>query len=209
MEQYPTKDLTIDPQVAEEAIRRLAPGAVRKVGVDRLRTVLQILDEYSDCKVDDEELYLLLDFFDWEFTGTQEHLYDYRRPWQDQIDWDLVKAMLEEQVPEALEKLGFDRLRTVTRMIKEYGEGNLTLDELTRLVINYDFGLTDIPATLVGDVGSSPDEGEVGWSYAELFLINNCLMMTMTTFIGLKGLESRKYVNRKGVAAGKWWWGTF
>jgi len=46
-------------------------------------------------------------------------------------------------------------------------------------------------------------------SYAELFLINNCLMMTMTTFIGLKGLESRKYVNRKGVAAGKWWWGTF
>ena len=171
MEQYPTKDLTIDPQVAEEAIKRLAPGAVRKVGVDRLRTVRQILDEYYYCKVDDEELYLLLDFFDWEFTGTQEHLYDYRRPWQDQIDWDLVKAMLEEQVPEALEKLGFDRLRTVTRMIKEYGEGNLTLDELTRLVINYDFGLTDIPATPVGDVGSSPDEGQVSeelrWAFSE------------------------------------------
>ena len=171
MEQYPTKDLTIDPQVAEDAIKRLAPGAVRKVGVDRLRTVRQILDEYSDCKVDDEELYLLLDFFNWEFTGTQEHIYDYRRPWQDQIDWDLVKAMLKEQVPEALEKLGFDRLRTVTRMIKEYGEGNLTLDELTRLVINYDFGLTDIPATLVGDVGSSPDEGQVSeelrWAFSE------------------------------------------
>ena len=161
MEQYPTKDLTIDPQVAEEAIKRLAPGAVRKVGVDRLRTVLQILDEYSDCKVDDEELYLLLDFFDWEFTGTQEHLYDFRRPWQDQIDWDLVKAMLEEQVPEALEKLGFERLCTVTRMIKEYSEGNLTLDELTRLVINYDFGLIDIPATIVGDVAPGPAEGEV------------------------------------------------
>ena len=113
MEQYPTKDLTIDPQVAEEAIKRLAPGAVRKVGVDRLRTVRQILREYSRCKVDDEELYLLLDFFNWEFTGTQEHVYDYRRPWQDQIDWDLVKAMLEEQVPEALESLvstGFARL---------------------------------------------------------------------------------------------------
>ena len=161
MEQYPTKDLTIDPQIAEGAIRCLAPGAVRKVGVDRLRTVRQILREYSDCKVDDEELYLLLDFFDWEFTGTQEHLYDFRRPWQDQIDWDLVKAMLEEQVPEALEKLGFDRLRTVTCMIKEYSEGNLTLDELTRLVIHYDFGLTNIPVTLVGDVGSSPKEGEV------------------------------------------------
>ena len=65
MEQYPTKDLTIDPQVAEEAIKRLAPEAVDEIGVDRLRTVLQILDEYSDCKVDDEELYLLLDFFDW------------------------------------------------------------------------------------------------------------------------------------------------
>ena len=161
LEQYPTKDLTIDPQVAEEAIKRLAPEAVAEVGVDRLRTVRQILREYSDCKVDDEELYLLLDFFDWEFTGTQEHLYDFRRPWQDQIDWDLVKAMLEEQVPEALEKLGFDRLRTVTRMIKEYSEGNLTLDELTRLVIHYDFGLTNIPVTLVGDVGSSPKEGEV------------------------------------------------
>ena len=169
MEQYPTKDLTIDPQVAEEAIKRLAPGAVRKVGVDRLRTVRQILDEYSDCKVEPKELRALLNFFDWEFTGTQEHLYDFRRPWQDQIDWDLVKAMLEEQVPEALEKLGFDRLRTVTRMIKEYGEGNLTLDELTRLVIHYDFGLTDIPATLVGDVGSSPDEGEVGWELRRAF----------------------------------------
>ena len=161
MEQYPTKDLTIDPQVAEEAIKRLAPGAVRKVGVDRLRTVLQILDEYSSCKVDDEELYLLLDFFNWELTGTRLHVYDYRRPWQDQIDWDLVKAMLEEQVPEALEKLGFDRLRTVTRMIKEYSEGNLTLDELTRLAVNYRFGLYTIPSTLVGDIAVGPDEGEV------------------------------------------------
>ena len=161
MEQYPTKDLTIDPQVAEEAIKRLAPEAVDEIGVDRLRTVLQILDEYSDCKVDDEELYLLLDFFDWELTGTRLHVYDYRRPWQDQIDWDLVKAMLEEQVPEALEKLGFERLCTVTRMIKEYSEGNLTLDELTRLAVNYRFGLTDIPTTLVGDIAPGPAEGEV------------------------------------------------
>ena len=161
MEQYPTKDLTIDQQIAEGAIRCLAPGAVRKVGVDRLRTVRQILREYSDCKVDDEELYLLLDFFNWEMTGTRLHVYDFRRPWQDQIDWDLVKAMLEEQVPEALEKLGFERLRTVTRMIKEYSEGNLTLDELTRLAVNYKFGLTDIPITLVGDVAPGPAEGEV------------------------------------------------
>jgi hypothetical protein len=162
MEQYPTKDLTIDPQVAEEAIKRLAPEAVDEIGVDRLRTVRQILREYSDCKVDDEELYLLLDFFNWEMTGTRLHVYDFRRPWQDQIDWDLVKAMLEEQVPEALEKLGFDRLCTVTRMIKEYSEGNLTLDELTRLAVNYRFGLTDIPTTLVGDVAPGPAEGEVG-----------------------------------------------
>ena len=169
MEQYPTKDLTIDPQVAEEAIRRLAPEAVDEIGVDRLRTVRQILREYSDCKVDDEELYLLLDFFNWEMTGTRLHVYDFRRPWQDQIDWDLVKAMLEEQVPEALEKLGFDRLRTVTRMIKEYGEGNLTLDELTRLVIHYNFGLTTIPTTLVGDVGSSPAEGQVSQELRRAF----------------------------------------
>ena len=161
MEQYPTKDLTIDPQVAEEAIKRLAPEAVDEIGVDRLRTVRQILDEYYYCKVEPKELRALLNFFDWEFTGTQEHLYDFRRPWQDQIDWDLVKAMLEEQVPEALEKLGFDRLCTVTRMIKEYSEGNLTLDELTRLAVNYRFGLTDIPTTLVGDVAPGPAEGEV------------------------------------------------
>ena len=59
------------------------------------------------------------------------------------------------------EKLGFDRLCTVTRMIKEYSEGNLTLDELTRLAVNYRFGLTDIPTTLVGDVAPGPAEGEV------------------------------------------------
>jgi len=161
MEQYPTKDLTIDPQVAEEAIKRLAPEAVAKVGVDRLRTVRQILREYSDCKVEPKELRALLNFFNWEMTGTRLHVYDYRRPWQDQIDWDLVKTMLEEQVPEALEKLGFDRLRTVTRMIKEYSEGNLTLDELTRLAVNYRFGLYTIPSTLVGDIAVGPDEGEV------------------------------------------------
>ena len=169
MEQYPTKDLTIDPQVAEEAIKRLAPEAVDEIGVDRLRTVLQILREYSDCKVEPRELRALLNFFDWELTGTRLHVYDYRRPWQDQIDWDLVKAMLEDQVPEALEKLGFDRLRTVTRMIKEYGEGNLTLDELTRLVIHYNFGLTTIPTTLVGDVGSSPAEGQVSQELRRAF----------------------------------------
>ena len=161
MEQYPTKDLTIDPQVAEEAIKRLVPEAVDEIGVDRLRTVRQILDEYSDCKVEPKELRALLNFFNWEMTGTRLHVYDYRRPWQDQIDWDLVKTMLEEQVPEALEKLGFDRLRTVTRMIKEYSEGNLTLDELTRLAVNYRFGLYTIPSTLVGDIAVGPDEGEV------------------------------------------------
>lgn len=42
-----------------------------------------------------------------------------------------------------------------------------------------------------------------------LFKMTSYLMMTMTTFIGLKGIESRKYFNRKGIAAGKWWWGTF
>ena len=137
--------------------------------MDRLRTVLQILDEYSDCKVEPKELRALLNFFDWELTGTRLHVYDFRRPWQDQIDWDLVKAMLEEQVPEALEKLGFERLCTVTRMIKEYGEGNLTLDELTRLVIHYNFGLTDIPATLVGDVAPGPDEGQVSQELSRAF----------------------------------------
>ena len=82
MEQYPTKDLTIDPQVAEEAIKRLAPEAVDEIGVDRLRTVRQILDEYSDCKVEPKELRALLNFFDWEFTGTQKHLYDQGRTLQ-------------------------------------------------------------------------------------------------------------------------------
>ena len=161
MEQYPTKDLTIDPQVAEEAIKRLAPEAVDEIGVDRLRTVLQILREYSDCKVEPKELRALLNFFNWEMTGTRLHVYDFRRPWQDQIDWYIVKTMLEEQVPEALEKLGFERLCTVTRMIKEYGEGNLTLEQLTQLVINYEFGLYTIPSTLVGDVAVGPNEGEV------------------------------------------------
>ena len=74
MEQYPTKDLTIDPQVAEEAIKRLAPEAVDEIGVDRLRTVLQILREYSDCKVEPRELRALLNFFNWELTGTRLHV---------------------------------------------------------------------------------------------------------------------------------------
>ena len=44
---------------------------------------------------------------------------------------------------------------------QRYSEGNLTLDELTRLAVNYRFGLTDIPTTLVGDVAPGPAEGEV------------------------------------------------
>jgi hypothetical protein len=47
-------------------------------------------------------------------------------------------------------------------MIKEYSEGNLTLEQLTRLVANYKFGLVSIPSTVVGDVAPGPSEGEVG-----------------------------------------------
>lgn len=41
-----------------------------------------------------------------------------------------------------------------------------------------------------------------------LFKMTSYLMGIIATFIGLRWPESRKYVNRKGIAAGKWWWGT-
>lgn len=36
-----------------------------------------------------------------------------------------------------------------------------------------------------------------------LFMMTYYLTRIMTTFIGLRWPESRKYVNRKGIAAGK------
>lgn len=89
-------------------------------------------------------------------------VYDCTRPWRDQLDEPAIEAMIRTYAPQALERLGLERLLTVKRMIGEYCAGNLERDELVTLVAHYD-GLTIRRTPLGADPEPSPPEGARVW----------------------------------------------
>ena len=89
--------------------------------------------------------------------------YDCTRPWREQIDAGEVEAMLHAQAPEALERLGLERLLTVKRMIDEYVAGNVARSELVTMANHYDMGLMTPPTPLGEDPEPAPVEGDAGW----------------------------------------------
>ncbi|WP_366181313.1 hypothetical protein ABXS69_04255 [Actinomyces timonensis] len=71
--------------------------------------------------------------------------------------------MLHEQAPEALERLGLERLLTVKRMIDEYVAGNIARSELVTMASHYDMGLVQERAPEGEDPSLPPEEGDQGW----------------------------------------------
>ena len=89
-------------------------------------------------------------------------MYDCTRPWRDQLDEDAIETMIRTHAPDALERLGLERLLTVKRMIDEYLAGNLTRTELITLASHYD-GLMVGLTPLGEDPEPHPEEGDPFW----------------------------------------------
>ena len=142
---YMTPDLSMSRDEIEKIVREAAPKGYAELGLDRLLTTAQMVEEYRQCNLDEQELYALLSHFDYFYTGTRRKIDTYRFEWMELIDFHAVADMIREQVPRVLESLGLERVCTVKRMGDEFLEGNITLEEFARLYAHYDMGIYTIP----------------------------------------------------------------
>lgn len=142
---YMTPDLSMSRDEIEKIVREAAPRGYAELGLDRLLTTAQMVEEYRQRNLDEQELYALLSHFDYFYTGTRRKIDTYRFEWMELIDFHAVADMIREQVPRVLESLGLERVCTVKRMGDEFLEGNITLEEFARLYAHYDMGIYTIP----------------------------------------------------------------
>lgn len=142
---YMTPDLSMSRDEIEKIVREAAPKGYAELGLDRLLTTAQMVEEYRQCNLDEQELYALLSHFDYFYTGTRRKIDTYRFEWMELIDFHAVADMIREQVPRVLESLGLEHVCTVKRMGDEFLEGNITLEEFARLYAHYDMGIYTIP----------------------------------------------------------------
>ena len=115
---YMTPDLSMSRDEIEKIVREAAPKGYAELGLDRLLTTAQMVEEYRQCNLVE---------------------------WMELIDFHAVADMIREQVPRVLESLGLERVCTVKRMGDEFLEGNITLEEFARLYAHYDMGIYTIP----------------------------------------------------------------
>ena len=142
---YMTPDLSMSRDEIEKIVREAAPKGYAELGLDRLLTTAQMVEEYCQCNLEWKELCALLPSFDYFYTGTRRKIDTYRFEWMELIDFHAVADMIREQVPRVLESLGLERVCTVKRMGDEFLEGNITLEEFARLYAHYDMGIYTIP----------------------------------------------------------------
>lgn len=158
---YMTPDLSMSRDEIEKIVREAAPKGYAELGLDRLLTTAQMVEEYRQCNLDEQELYALLSHFDYFYTGTRRKIDTYRFEWMELIDFHTVADMIREQVPRVLESLGLERVCTVKRMGDEFLEGNITLEEFARLYAHYDMGIYTIPEQVTdNDPIVPPEEGD-------------------------------------------------
>ena len=157
---YMTPDLSMSRDEIEKIVREAAPKGYAELGLDRLLTTAQMIDEYRQRNLDEQELYALLSHFDYFYTGTRQKIDTYRFEWMELIDFHTVADMIREQAPRVLETLGLERVCTVKRMGDEFLEGNITLEEFARLYAHYDMGIYTIPEQVTDiDPIVPPEEG--------------------------------------------------
>lgn len=142
---YMTPDLLMSRDEIEKIVREAAPKGYAELGLDRLLTTAQMVEEYRQCNLNEQELYALLSHFGYFYTGTRQKIDTYRFEWMELIDFHAVADMIREQAPRVLESLGLERVCTVKRIANEFLEGNIALEEFARLYVHYDMGIYTIP----------------------------------------------------------------
>ena len=158
---YMTPDLSMSRDEIEKIVREAAPKGYAELGLDRLLTTAQMVEEYCQCNLEWKELCALLPSFDYFYTGTRRKIDTYRFEWMELIDFHAVADMIRKQAPRLLESLGLERVCTVKRMGDEFLEGNITLEEFARLYAHYDMGIYTIPEQVTdNDPIVPPEEGD-------------------------------------------------
>ena len=158
---YMTPDLSMSRDEIEKIVREAAPKGYADLSLDRLLTTAQMVEEYRQRNLDEQELYALLPSFDYFYTGTRRKIDTYRFEWMELIDFHAVADMIREQAPRVLERLDLERVCTVKRMGDEFLEGNITLEEFARLYFHYDMGIYTIPEQVTDiDPIVPPKEGD-------------------------------------------------
>ncbi len=158
---YMTPDLSMSRDEIEDIVREAAPKGYVELGLDRLLTTAQMVEEYRQRNLDEQELYALLSHFDYFYTGTRQKIDTYDFEWMELIDFHAVADMIRKQAPRVLERLGLERVCTVKRMGDEFLEGNITLEEFARMYAHYDMGIYTIPEQVTDiDPIVPPEEGD-------------------------------------------------
>jgi hypothetical protein len=158
---YMTPDLLMSRDEIEKIVRKAAPKGYAELGLDRLLTTAQMVEEYRQCDLRWEELCALLPYFAYFYTGTRRKIDTYRFEWMELIDFHAVANMIRKQAPRVLESLGLERVCTVKRMGDEFLKGNIALEEFARLYVHYDMGIYTIPEQVTAiDSIIPPEEGD-------------------------------------------------
>ena len=113
---YMTPDLSMSRDEIEKIVREAAPRGYAELGLDRLLTTAQMVEEYRQRNLDEQELYALLSHFDYFYTGTRQKIDTYGFEWMELIDFHAVADMIREQAPRVFERLELERVCTVKRM---------------------------------------------------------------------------------------------
>lgn len=163
---YVTPDLSMSRDEIEKIVRKAAPNGYAKLGLDRLLTTAQMVEEYRQCNLEWKELCALLPHFGYYYTGTRRKIDTYEFDWMELIDFHAVANMIREQAPRLLESLELERVCTVKRMGDEFLKGNITLEEFARLYVHYDMGIYTIPEQITDfDSIVPPGEGDPHYDF--------------------------------------------
>ena len=69
MDTFVTPDQSLGREQVEKIVKENAPKAYAKVGLDRLLTTAQMVEEYRLANLDEEEFRALLPHFGYYYTG--------------------------------------------------------------------------------------------------------------------------------------------
>ena len=99
MDTFVTPDQSLRREQVEKIVKTNAPKAYAKVGLDRLLTTAQMVEEYRLANLDEEEFRALLPHFGYYYTGRRQKIFYGDRSWMELIDFQAVGDMIRRQLP--------------------------------------------------------------------------------------------------------------
>lgn len=164
MDTFVTPDQILGREQVEKIVKENAPKAYAKIGLDRLLTTAQMVEEYRLANLDEEEFRALLPHFGYYYTGRRQKIFYGDRSWMELIDFQAVGDMIRQQLPDLLGRVNFVDVCTIARAIEAFKAGKITLNELATLYAYYDMGIyVVVEPENSWDPSPKPEEGCPWW----------------------------------------------